>query len=68
MKKYFPFLIASILIAFVVVLAGFDPGNMDSSSGAPPGYTNSPADGMNCTHCMGGTAIPVTGWINQCSP
>jgi len=56
------------LTGFVVLMASFseyDPGN---SSGAPPGYTNSPHDGMNCTHCMGGTATPVVGWITSDVP
>ncbi|MEI6900257.1 MAG: choice-of-anchor V domain-containing protein [Bacteroidota bacterium] len=68
MKKHLPFLIPIALISFVVIFAGFEPGNMDTSNGAPPGYTNSPADGMNCTHCMGGSAVPVTGWITSDIP
>ena len=68
MKKYLTFLIPIGLIAFVILLAGFDPNNIDTSNGAPPGYTNSPADIYNCTHCMGGSAIPVTGWITSDIP
>ena len=68
MKKHFSLILSIALVVFVVVLAGFDPGNIDSSNGAPPGYTNSPFDGQNCSHCMGGTAVAVTGWITSDIP
>lgn len=55
------------MISFIIMLGSFgeDAGN---STGAPPGNTNSPGDGQNCTHCMGGTATAVTGWITSNVP
>jgi hypothetical protein len=69
MKKIYTFLIPLAAVAFVVLMAGFGGGDeIKMSSGAPPGYTNSPGDGVNCTHCMGGTAEAVTGWITSDIP
>ena len=56
------------LVVFVILMAGFSGNDLKHSSGADPGYTNSPGDGQNCTHCMGGTALPVTGWITSDIP
>jgi hypothetical protein len=56
------------LMAFVILMAGFGGSDLKYSGGAPAGYTNSPADGQNCSHCMGGTAVPVTGWITSNIP
>ena len=68
MKKY-PYLFSSFgLIIIVVLLTAFGGGELKYSSGAPPGYTNSPADVYNCTHCMGGSAVPVIGWITSDVP
>jgi hypothetical protein len=68
MKKYRSLFISAGLIAFVILMAGFGGSELKTSTGAPPGNTNSPADGQNCTHCMGGTAVPVTGWITSDIP
>ncbi len=68
MKKYLSFLIPIGLIVLIFVLAGFGGDELKNSSGAPPGYTNSPADGQNCSHCMGGSATAVTGWITSDVP
>ena len=68
MKKFFPVLLPVGLIVFVFVLAGFGGDELKNSSGAPAGYTNSPADGQNCTHCMGGSASAVTGWVTSDVP
>jgi hypothetical protein len=56
------------MVGIVILLAAFGDGSLKHSSGADPGYTNSPADGQNCTHCMGGTAVAVTGWITSDIP
>jgi hypothetical protein len=68
MKKYYSLLFTAGLIAFVFVMAGFGGDDLKNSSGAPAGNTNSPGDGQNCTHCMGGTATAVTGWITSDIP
>jgi len=67
MKKRVYFFMMAGLILFVVILASFGE-DAGYSTGAPPGYTNSPGDGQNCSHCMGGTATPVTGWITSNVP
>ncbi len=56
------------LMLFIVLLGSFGPDSVTSSAGAPPGYTNSPADGKNCSHCMGGSATAVTDWITSDVP
>jgi hypothetical protein len=68
MKKYYSLLFPAFLAAVLVVLSGFGGGDLKSSGGAPPGYTNSPFDNKNCSHCMGGTATPVSGWITSTIP
>jgi len=66
MKKYVTFLFPSLLI--VILMTSFGGGDLKNSSGSPPGYTNSPGDGLNCSHCMGGTPVAVTGWITSNIP
>lgn len=61
-------LITSGLLMIISILTGFGGDDLKTSNGAPPGYTNSPADGKNCSHCMGGTATPVTNWITSDVP
>ncbi|MCX6277070.1 MAG: T9SS type A sorting domain-containing protein [Bacteroidetes bacterium] len=68
MKKYLKILLPTGLMAFVILMAGFGGDNLKSSGGAPAGYTNSPGDGQNCSHCMGGSVVPVTGWITSDIP
>lgn len=70
MKNYASLFFPAILIAFVVIMAGFGGDGLKTSTGAPPGYTNSPGDGQNCSHCggMGGSATAVTGWITSDVP
>ncbi len=68
MKKYLTILIPAGAILFVILMAGFGGGDLKSSGGAPAGYTNSPGDGQNCSHCMGGTAVPVNSWITSNIP
>ena len=43
---------------------------MDSKypSGAPAGYSGSPADNANCTQCHGGSPTNVSGWITSDVP
>jgi hypothetical protein len=67
MKK----LILSILmsVSLIFFLESFGDGNGGKyPSGAPAGYTGSPADGKNCTFCHGGTATTVSGWITTNIP
>jgi hypothetical protein len=66
-RKAFCILTAGLLLV-IIILGSFGENDNGYSTGAPPGYTNSPADGMNCTHCMGGTATAVTGWITSNVP
>lgn len=68
MKKRFNLIIPAMAMAFVVFMASFSGSDHDSSGGSPGGYTNSPADGKNCSHCMGGTATPVDGWLSSDVP
>ncbi len=68
MKKFYPLLFSAGLIVFVFIVAGFGGDDLKNSNGAPAGNTNSPGDGWNCTHCMGGTATAVTGWITSDIP
>lgn len=68
MKKTNYFLIPAVAMIFVMLMASFSGGDNDSSGGSPGGYTNSPADGKNCSHCMGGTATAVDGWLTSNVP
>lgn len=68
MKKLYYLVIPALAVGFVTLMAAFSGEGLKSSGGAPAGYTNSPADGQNCSHCMGGTAAPVTGWITSDIP
>jgi hypothetical protein len=68
MKKLSCFFIPTGSILFVILMAGFGGSDLKNSSGAPAKNTNSPGDGQNCTHCMGGTAVAVTGWITSDIP
>ena len=68
MKKLHYIFLPVLLILFVLLMTGFGGNSLKNSSGAPAGNTNSPADGQNCSHCMGGTAVPVTGWITSDVP
>lgn len=69
MKRIYTLMIPLFAGAFIVLMAGFGGGNnTDYPAGAPPGYTNSPFDGKNCSHCMGGTAVPQGGMITSDIP
>lgn len=68
MRKYCSLMFPAFLAVVLVVLSGFGGDGLKSSGGAPPGYTNSPFDNKNCSHCMGGSAIPVSGWITSTIP
>jgi hypothetical protein len=68
MKKFSAFFLPVGLLINLALLAGFGGNDLKTSNGAPPGNTDSPADGQNCTHCMGGTAVPVFGWITSDIP
>jgi hypothetical protein len=68
MKKYFTVLFSIFLSLIVILMASFGGSDLKNSGGAPPGYTNSPGDGLNCSHCMGGTPVAVTGWITSNIP
>lgn len=64
MKQHYTLFVLAGSFAVITLMAGFGGGaNSDYPVGAPPGYTNSPGDGQNCSHCMGGTATPVADWI-----
>jgi hypothetical protein len=65
MKKL---LIYSLLLSVpvsLIISAYSGDGTKRYPSGAPAGYTGSPADGNNCTYCHNGNASPVTGWITS---
>jgi hypothetical protein len=68
MKRSYSLLVPVLLLFAAFAMAGFGGGDLKNSTGAPPGYTNSPSDAKNCSHCMGGTATPVSGWITSTVP
>jgi len=68
MKVKLLFVLISGLAGLAILFASFSENEGLYSTGAPPGYTNSPHDGQNCSHCMGGSASPVTGWITSDVP
>jgi hypothetical protein len=68
MKKSISLILPALLAGIVILVSAFGGGDPKYGSGAPAGYTNSPADGQNCSHCMGGSASAVTGWITSDVP
>lgn len=62
------FILMAGLVGLAFLFASFSEYDGLYSTGAPPGYTNSPHDGQNCSHCMGGSASAVTGWITSDVP
>lgn len=69
MRNVYGFLLPLLSVAVVVLMGAFGGGeNTDYPVGAPPGYTNSPYDGKNCTHCMEGTATPLADMITSDIP
>ena len=69
MKMKKTLLLIPTLLAVVILLAGFGGGSgQKTPTGAPAGYTGSPADGRNCTSCHGGTATTVSGIITSNVP
>lgn len=68
MKTHLSLLAAPLFVLMVVLLASFGGANLKYSAGAPAGYTNSPADAKDCSHCMGGSAVVVDGWITSDIP
>lgn len=68
MKKIQYLLLTLVLIGVATFLSSYGGDDLKNSSGAPPGYTNSPADGQNCSHCMGGSAFAVNNWITSDIP
>jgi len=69
MKKKIYFLIPVVAI-FLLTAFGipYSSDNPDHSSGAPAGYTGSPADAKNCTQCHGGSATTQAGLITSNIP
>lgn len=69
MQKHFYFLLPLFVIA-TIFLTSFGDGdpNSDYPSGAPAGYTGSPADGQNCTSCHNGSAANLGGIITSDIP
>jgi hypothetical protein len=63
MKKIL-FLLFPILV-IVILLSSFSGNDLMYPGGAPAGYTGSPADGLNCTHCNNGSASTVQNWITS---
>jgi len=69
MKKHLLFLFIPGLIAGIALLSSFGGDeNSDYPGGSPAGYTGSPGDGTDCTHCHGGTSTFVDGWITSDIP
>jgi hypothetical protein len=64
MKRYlltFGIIVSGIALTFLFSSLMYD-------NGAPAGYTNSPADGHNCTTCHGGNPLAVNGLITSNIP
>ena len=61
-------LIFSVFTVLLFVFSSFDGKSVLYPSGAPAGYTGSPADGHNCTHCHGGTAVHLDNVISSTIP
>ncbi len=53
---------------FLTLMYGFSDGELKYPSGSPAGYTGSPGDGQNCTHCHGGSVEHVDNWISSDIP
>ena len=68
MKVKLLFILIPGLAGLSLLFASYSENEGLYSNGAPSGYTNSPHDGRNCSHCMGGSASPVTGWITSDVP
>lgn len=62
--KHLP-LIVIVLGLGTILLSAY---TMMYPTGAPAGYTGSPADGKNCTECHGGTAVQAPGAITSNIP
>ena len=58
---------AAIITMLILASFGGDE-NSDYPGGSPAGYTGSPGDGSDCTHCHGGTSTFVEGWITSDIP
>ena len=52
MKAKLLFILMAGLVGLAFLFASFSEYDGLYSTGAPPGYTNSPHDGQNCSHCM----------------
>ncbi len=61
-------LLFSVSILLLVFFSSFSGLGVFYPSGAPAGYTGSPADGKNCTHCHGGTPQQLTNIITSTIP
>ncbi len=66
MKKSMLFLLPSLVV--VILLSAFSGQVAMYPEGAPAGYTGSPGDGQNCTHCHNGSASTVSNWITSDIP
>lgn len=63
MKNKKIIVVASVIgVALLTGFTAFYP------SGAPAGYTGSPADGSNCASCHGNAATTAAGWITSNIP
>ncbi len=66
MKKVY--LIYVALFCVSLIFYGFSGNDSRYPTGAPAGYTGSPFDNKNCTHCHGGNLSTVQGWITSNVP
>lgn len=51
-----------------IFISEYSSPAIGNSSGSPAGRTGSPGDGMNCTSCHSGTALPQAGLITSNIP
>jgi hypothetical protein len=65
MKRNLLLLLPAIAIAVLLSSFGGKDTKSMSPGGAPAKNTGSPGDGQNCTHCHGGSATTVQGWITS---
>ena len=68
MKKLLLLVLPSVLLVAATIFSAFGPHDAMNPNGSPAGYTNSPGDGMNCSHCMPGSVATVSGWITSNVP
>ena len=61
-------LLVTVLMLVLIISDSINNNALTNGVGAPPNMTGSPKDGLNCTHCHGGSASTQAGWITSDIP